>query len=609
MSPLIRSALAVLTLVAPVAPALSQTSTKPSAAKRTARDFRTVPPVAQRAGIRLLATAQEGSNAALYVEFAPGEPAPPVVTLQLERARLVLRDDGRAPDEKADDRVHSGYVRVDVEQLQRTQQAAARSRAFPIFAGRQLVANATIRGEETPETRSAADALRRVPVLPLRENPEGHRVSRSRALPTLTLPIAVRFRPGRFFPIFPVVDPADVKVASSLVITDPGVINDPGRTFNPCTNTGTPMGKWTFGHLMEQLANTGATGIPPPEFVDRWLRRWVFPQTVNDFAVSARNTSPGVTSKVIAPWLTASGGTSLDLGKAPFKLLAIVNRVDLRQNTVYGGGSAGEGRFVFALVDVASCTPQPMTVIFEYGIQKPSCSAVKAWAQQWQNLGSLLPVGSAAFNSALEAITVQFTEAGTNPSQLPNRSSLNQLRTNEIALASPWELREFRIAADDSDIGHLREVTVKQNPDDDLNLTPKLADYINANSASVLTDSHTVPIAFPSSASPFLGGSAPVPPSFWDGPPASLGTANLRHHFSLNTCNGCHSGETQAPFTHIHPAGGVSGFMTGIDVNDPAGEAVIRHFDDQLRRQVSMAQLLSQPCFFHVFFSPLRMVH
>src|SRR5688572_18512233 len=136
MSPLIRSALAVLTLVAPVAPALSQTSTKPSAAKRTARDFRTVPPVAQRAGIRLLATAQEGSNAALYVEFAPGEPAPPVVTLQLERARLVLRDDGRAPDEKADDRVHSGYVRVDVEQLQRTQQAAARSRAFPIFAGR-----------------------------------------------------------------------------------------------------------------------------------------------------------------------------------------------------------------------------------------------------------------------------------------------------------------------------------------------------------------------------------------------------------------------------------------------------------------------------------------
>jgi len=297
------------------------------------------------------------------------------------------------------------------------------------------------------------------------------------------------------------------------------------------------------------------------------------------------------------------------LPQATAEVEAIVNRVDLRQNTVYGGGSAGEGRFVFALVDVASCTPQPMTVIFEYGIQKPSCSAVKAWAQQWQNLGSLLPVGSAAFNSALEAITVQFTEAGTNPSQLPNRSSLNQLRTNEIALASPWELREFRIAADDSDIGHLREVTVKQNPDDDLNLTPKLADYINANSASVLTDSHTVPIAFPSSASPFLGGSAPVPPSFWDGPPASLGTANLRHHFSLNTCNGCHSGETQAPFTHIHPAGGVSGFMTGIDVNDPAGEAVIRHFDDQLRRQVSMAQLLSQPCFFHVFFSPLRMVH
>src|SRR5688572_1549944 len=136
MSRLIRSSLAVLALVAPVATALAQTSTKPAIEKRPARDFRTVPPVAQRAGIRLLATAQAGSNAVLYVEFAPGEPAPPVVTLQLERAKLVLRDDGRAPDEKAGDRVHSGYVRVDVDQLQRIQQSAARSRAFPIFAGR-----------------------------------------------------------------------------------------------------------------------------------------------------------------------------------------------------------------------------------------------------------------------------------------------------------------------------------------------------------------------------------------------------------------------------------------------------------------------------------------
>ena len=77
-----------------------------------------------------------------------------------------------------------------------------------------------------------------------------------------------------------------------------------------------------------------------------------------------------------------------------------------------------------------------MTVIFEYGINKPAtCGDQKAWAQQWVNLKNLT-LGSSEYNQALQNITDQFTLCGTNPIK-PNQSSLDQLRTNEVALSPP----------------------------------------------------------------------------------------------------------------------------------------------------------------------------
>ncbi|HEX7828832.1 MAG TPA: choice-of-anchor X domain-containing protein [Thermoanaerobaculia bacterium] len=566
-----------------------------ASAVRVKRDITQTPPVAERAALRLLKEANKSGNAVLFVEFG-AERAPRVVTIELERGKATLRDDGTAPDEKAGDGVHTGWITVSIDELKKMQDQGLRAKELPVFVGREQIA--VVRPKVIDAKIERFEQIDRVPN---RANLSDLRIKK--AIPQeLRIP---QIADARFIPVFPfLVNPADVNKDASLMITNTNVINDPTRTFNPCTNTGNPNGNWTFNHLMSEMAD--GAGIPRADFVRKWLRKWELDQNVNDFIVPNRNA--GITT-VIANWPKVAG--KLDLAKSPFKLIAIVNRVDLRGNTVYGGGSAGEGRFIFALTNT-SCAPQPFLVIFEYGIRKPSCPATKAWGKQWFDLKNH-PIGSVAYNNALEAITLQFTEAGTNPAQLPNQSSLNQLRTNEIALTSPWELREFRLS---STSGQLFEDTVKQTPDITLNNTQTLADYANANAALIVQDKHVVPDDF--AGNPFLGGAAPVasPSMFWDGPGAHPSAAivgppqaNLRHHLSLNTCNSCHGGETQTTFTHVSATGALSGFLTGIDVNDPAGEGVVRHFDDLLRRQQSLAQLVNQPCFMVLFFDPLRMEH
>jgi hypothetical protein len=398
------------------------------------------------------------------------------------------------------------------------------------------------------------------------------------------------------------------------------------------------MGKWSFGHLMTEMANQPETGIDPSVFVRRWLARWETAQQVNDQQVTARLQ---IRNRIIIPWEAASGGPGapLNLAKAPFRLLAIVNRIDLRDNFIYGGGagSAGEARFVFCAVDVTQgCQPLRFTIIFEYGIKKANCLALKDWGEQWAHL-STLGLGDPAFNPALEAITEQFVKAGADPSKLPNKSALNQLRTNENALNPVWQIREFTIDST-SVAGHLQEATVKQTPAPGLNGQTVIADFVNANIPAILADKHVVPAMFPG-ITPFLGGEALTnPPRFsWDGPkppapaPPAIVNRDARFHFSFNTCNGCHGGETfpnGSPFffTHIEQRAAnqearLSNFLAGhlsgapgpdVAVTDPADGVPSRTFNDLARRQVELQKVLSINCgfpFSELFFTPLRMVH
>ena len=64
--------------------------------------------------------------------------------------------------------------------------------------------------------------------------------------------------------------------------------------------------------------------------------------------------------------------------------------------------------------------------------------------------------------------------------------------------------------------------------------------------------------------------------------------AEARHKFSLNTCNGCHGGETQTGFLHVFPrspgqVSSLSGFLTGETVTDIRG--VTRRLSELLRRR------------------------
>lgn len=438
----------------------------------------------------------------------------------------------------------------------------------------------------------------------------------------------------------------------SLLITDLSVVEDPRRTFDPCTGRGTKMGAWTFGRLMADMANQPATGIHPSDFARRWLRSWQTDQVINFDTVNQRNAE--IIAQVIQDWEAASGGPEkpLDLSIAPFRLLAIVNRVDLRLNPGYGGPTGddpcnpaclgGEGRFVFSLIRDAFkggegrppapgygggtegggnlCEPAPFTVIFEYCVPKRTCAEIKSYAEEWYKL-SLIEFGG-IFNAALEQITDQFAARGADPARKPNQSALNQLRSNEL-LVDPWELREWKLFGNDSDAGHLREVTVKQTPDIAHNFQKIIAEFCLANAAEILAEKHTVPLMWRSPGKPevpFLGGVAPMSTKdfFWDGPPpAATSMPNeIRHRFSLNTCNGCHAGETRTAFTHVfpRPAGApaaLSDFLTGLGMPkiDPADNVTNRVFADLKRREDDLLRLLVEPCFFQVFHDPVVFKH
>jgi hypothetical protein len=300
--------------------------------------------------------------------------------------------------------------------------------------------------------------------------------------------------------------------------------------------------------------------------------------------------------------LVASGGNELDLAVAPFRLTAIVNRVDLRGDTFTGSGGSGEGRFIFAAVDLRNnCAPMPFTVSFEYVLQGDSCRAQVRWGKEWAKLEQY-PLGSPQYNVALQAITDRFAGAGVRPTQLPNMSGLTHFRTNETALdesTTAWQMRDFVLVSQGRYAGYLQQSTLLQTPDTSLNGTTVLADYINTYEAEILAGTARVPRQFPPG-NPFLAGAATQEAEmFWDAP--QINNPEARHQFAMQSCNGCHTRETETIFNHIEPApygieSNLSGYLTGIDVVDPADGATVRHFAELEQRALDLDILVNTQC-------------
>jgi hypothetical protein len=426
-----------------------------------------------------------------------------------------------------------------------------------------------------------------------------------------------------------------VDASKELLITDKSVIESPlETTFDYKNPSGSgAKGAWTFGRLIHNMLPKGKRDDKKAasKFMFEWLGQWEANQSPNPLVTTslARST---IRSRVIDPWKAASGCTGsddkcvLDMGKAPFRLIAIVYRPDLRKAPSAGDpGFGGEGRFVFNLLD-ASGNPVKETVIFEYSLPIWTSFGTLTWAYRWHLLGAF-PFGS-TYNALLRFVTDGFTGEDADPRR-PNGNALNQLRTNEVVLkhlagchpdgsllptglCKPadattfptqklWELREFRINAQ----GKLAQHAMAMDPSRDFDAAPRfdgttsigsgtrsaeLADYLMANQAAVEAGTHTIPKAWLSN-STYIGSGVPQ----W-GVAAPLKTSagvaipeSVRAGFALQTCGGCHrhevSGATgSAPtptFLHIYDPRA----LDPAEANDQA--AIAQHAGDPSQTGIS----------------------
>ncbi len=358
-----------------------------------------------------------------------------------------------------------------------------------------------------------------------------------------------------------------VVASKELVITDPTVLND-ARASNA---TGGP---WSFRFLMEQMA---PVGTDPADFAAGWLSQFEIPNgTINGFPVDVRGTIA-----VRNQWPTTANG-KLDLSKAPFRLLSIVNRMDLHAN------SNGEGRFVYGMVDLDG-NAMFMTVIFEYGLpaKDPNTGASltrNSWASKFHALGS--KAFGASYNSALQAVTDLFTRRNTSPLK-PGGNSINQVRSNEIVMGLPWQLREFLLNTTDGSLA-LRLSTTGNTPVDAANRpdtpqNPLLAGYIN-------TDAVLIHGAYTSVPTSLLGGQS-AEQFFWNRFSIPV-DERARHDFAGQTCNGCHFAEVNHPQTGV-PLN-TSTFYQIAPINDtsPDGTARLAPFikDFEIPRRTKFMQ-------------------
>ena len=563
--------------------------------------FHRLPPGVERATIQPLRDGQGHENALLEVEFERTDRRlTEGVPIFMHDETTVLRDDGKRGDAKRGDGVFSARVEFDFQELAaQAGEVAQKLKAEPraVFRGREIVGIADAELVRTRQKRfgGLGDA-------------------------------ATLLRPGSkldLLDLVSTVDPSDVDPARSLMITATSVVTDPLRTMDPCTGAGDPNGVWTFKHLVSEMV--AGTGVDPADFVEQWLRLWTSGQLVSSGFTAAPRLD--ILSDVLNPWPRTAAG-KLDLNRSPFRLSAIVNRIDLADNLAYGGRSAGEGRFVFGVWNrQAGCIFLPFSVIFEYGVVQRGCHGLRKWAKQWVALSSL-PLGSPAYNSALAAITEQFAKAHAAPGK-PNGSALNQLRTNENALNLIWELREFRLNA----TTHLLfEDTTKQTPDETLNGSAAVAKYVNDHEAAIVVDKHQVPDRFPTAADPFMAATSRASPGQFNTHFRAPGITNnnARFHFSLNTCTACHIRETSTnnnppgntAFLHVDPRelpAKLSRFLTGSTeditdspdpfvVTDPVVGATTHAFNDLDNRRQKLAEFAGKHCFGLIITPPRRLL-
>lgn len=221
--------------------------------------------------------------------------------------------------------------------------------------------------------------------------------------------------------------------------------------------------------------------------------------------------------------------------QVPFRLIAIVNRVDLASSAC--GGYPGELRYVYTAVDPVTHRPLDATVILE--VPYPTTRSAAEWARAWRELAAS-PEGE-AHAQGLEALTRE-VRAEADPLRA-------RLRSNELAFSNPeapvWEMREFQLQVR-GDRLELGQVPLEFTPRADAD-PAALAAYVLEHAEAIEGSGARLP-------DELRAGAAGIDTA--DFRWSVLGVSErLRRAFSVQTCNGCHGGDTEAlPFQHVGPA-------------------------------------------------------
>lgn len=607
--------------------------------------FEQHPPIAKHMWVQKLVTPlEDSSNVIMRVEYEDTS-LPDSITMYYggDFWTFTLRDNGVFPDLVADDNIYSTYLQENI----------------PLFISKL----------------SATEAALTTKGFTLKFT--GHSGQLVTDIPFFDEASFNNFEETELDPL--VVAPADcdeeILKQNSLFVTDISVIEDGARTYQPQpsgSGMGTPLGAWTFGYMIREMANTSASGITAKDLLKSWLENYTDNITVNQQLVYKRT---GIYEYVLGPWIKRCDPSinvnSFSIGYweanweaiwdsipeadilryAPFRLTAIVNRLDLRGNSAFWikVENAGETRFIFTLIPpvgkFAGQTPihnnsdfnnrnsfdwMGMNIILEYGNPQEKLCDLKAFGQQWLDLSDLA-LGSSTYNDALEVITRTVTDAGQDPAK-PNGSCINRIRTNERILESPgaktptvwaksdWEFRQFELNTS----GLFEQVPLTNTPLNSANFSEnlqanigsgpprlpaynssegaKLMDFIYDNLASKLLvrrGTHELPATYPDG-TPLLAAVGNVYGEYAHYFGLDFGTSTtkfdanqyqndttyfnqsnrMRHMLSLNTCQGCHNGETKVNFMQV-----VSTLPYGQQNNywDQLISGSNPHYSDQLR--------------------------
>lgn len=411
---------------------------------------------------------------------------------------------------------------------------------------------------------------------------------------------------------------------NSIMLTSTAVVNDRVRTQDPCFPVAgsTASKKWTMGYLLLHAASSSQSALAASNFVDEWMYTWSNDQVINGEIIkpNAINNENSVGQKVNMAWFHNSEGTGYyyAMDYAPFRLLAIVPRFDLRKRRRNGEGLGGELRFVFGPVenrDDSACSMfEESSVILEYAVDLPTENDVVAWAKDWMTLSQIdMYRDPVNYLGKLEQLTERVVHAGKGAGYKgldgqyrPNSSELIRIRTNEKRDGDPvWHLREWVI---NSTTKFPEPAPVKQSPVVAYKYVSisepgdaAVGGWANDRISAVLNDTYSVPNTFPNSSKRMLGGQDVidlVDLGIWKSgfKSATADERKMRHLFAKNTCAGCHFDETGAQ-TQLHigtreqqSEANLSGFLTGITAKDPV-DGTLRYFHEIADRATDLTNL------------------